>query len=150
MEYVEELLAIQTWVKSVAGLNSYRLKDAKPKVARPVILWEVPSRVKDRNLSRYTYVQKVRQYGRLFVNSLDEVLDVQEKLSADLESVGNVLPVYNAGVFAGYLKAVTLEFTEGVDLDVKFNVAYEVAHGNTRPQEAPPATKVINKIVATY
>lgn len=150
MEYLEELVAIQTWVKAATNINSYRLKEAKPKVARPVILWEVPSRRKDRNLSRYAYVQKVRQYGRLFVESLDDVLDAQEKLSADLEEAGNILPIYKAGVLVGYLKAVAIEFTDGESLDVKFNVSYEVTHGNTRPQEVPPATSVVNKVAAIF
>lgn len=140
--YLKELEAIQTWIKATAGLNSVRLKEASPKVARPVILWETPSRGKARNLSQYVYVQKVRQFGRLFVSSLEELLKVQEQLSGDLEEKNNVIPVKSGVDIIGYLKAVAIEFNDSERLDVPFNISYEVTYGKAKPAEAPPATKV--------
>lgn len=143
MDYLKELEAIQTWIKAVAGLNSYRLKEAKPKVARPVILWETPTRSKDRNLSAYQYVNKVRQFGRLFVSSMEEAIDVQEKLLKDLEEVKlGCIPIMDQGQRIAYLKAVVIEFDEADGLDIPFNIQYEVTYGRPRPAEAPNAGTV--------
>jgi len=154
MAYEKELEALQRWVKSVAGLNSVRLSDAQPKVARPVILWETPSRSKNRNLRRYQYVNRVTQYGRRYVNSLDQLLTYQEALLGDLEEKVGVLPVYAAdGTVAANLKAVELDFTDNQgqaisSLDVPFSIKYEVTYGRVRPAEPPPATTVTTKITA--
>jgi len=153
MAYEKELEALQRWVKAAAGLNSVRLSDAQPKVARPVILWETPSRSKDRNLSRYQYVNKVTQYGRLYVNSLDQLLTMQEDLLGDLEEKVGVLPVYATdGTVAASLKAVEIAFPSNqvASLDVPFNISYEVTYGRTRPIEPPPATTVVTKIDPQY
>jgi len=146
MDYLTELKTIQMWVKAVAGMNSVRLKEAKPKLARPVILWETPSREKKNNIGQYVYIQSVRQYGRLFANSLDDALDVQEKLTKDLEGKGGVLPIMQEGILLGYLKAAVIEFNTSESLDVPFNIAYEVTYGNTRPVEAPNATYVGTRV----
>ena len=150
MDYLKELTAIQTWVKAVTGLNSYRLREAKPKVARPVILWENPSRSRDRNISRYQYVNRVRQYGRLFVSSLDEALTIQEQLLKDLEEKVGVLAIEENGVKLGVLKAVEIEFTDSDSLDIPFNIVYEVTYGRTRPADPPNATTVTTKIINHY
>jgi len=150
MDYIKELEAIQTWIKTITGLNSYRLKEAKPKLARPVILWETPSRNRDRNISQYQYVNKVRQYGRLFVSSLEEAIDVQEKLIKDLEEKLGVLPVMDGDTQLTVLKAVELEFQDSNNLDIPFNITYEVTYGRTRPVEPPPATYVGTKIINHY
>lgn len=146
MDYLKELAAIQTWIKAAAGLNSYRLKEAKPKVARPVILWEIPSRSKDRNLSQYLYVNKVRQYGKLFVSSLEEADRIQEDLTKDLEDRYNIIPIMDGVNTIARLKAVQLEFNEANGLDIPFSVVYEVTYSRTRPQDPPPATKVGTKV----
>jgi hypothetical protein len=150
MDYLKELEAIQTWIKQTTGLNSYRLREAKPKLARPVILWETPSRSRDRNLSRYQYVTTVRQYGRLFVTSLDSALTVQEQLIKDLEEKVGVLPVMDGQTQLGLLKAVTIEFEDGENLDIPFSIRYEATYGRTRPAEAPNATYVGNRIINHY
>ncbi len=155
MAYEKELEALQRWVKSVAGLNSVRLSDAQPKVARPVILWETPSRSKDRNLSRYQYVNKVTQYGRLYVNSLDQLLVFQENLLGDLEERVGVLPIYADGTVIANLKAVELVFTDNQgqsisSLDVPFGIKYEVTYGRTRPIVPPPATTVTTRVDTNY
>lgn len=149
MDYLKELEAIQTWVKSVAGLNSYRLAEAKPKVARPIILWETPSRNRERNISRYQYVNKVRQYGRLFVSSLDEALRVQEALIKDLEEKVGIIPIMENGERIALLKAVEIEFTDSENLDIPFNISYEVTYGRTRPADAPNATTVTTKVISS-
>jgi len=145
MDYLEELEAIQTWIKAAANLNSYRLKEAKPKVSRPVILWENPSRQPPRNLSQYQYVVNVRQYGRLFVSSLDESLSAQETLTKDLANKYGVLPIKVDGVQVGLLKEAQIEFTNSESLDVPFSVSYEVTYGRTRPVVPPPATVVTTR-----
>lgn len=145
-DYLKELEAIQIWIKAVANLNSYRLSEAKPKVARPVILWETPSRSKDRNTSRYQYVNKVRQFGKLFVNNLNEANSLQELLLKDLEEKVGVLPIYDNGQPIANLKAVEIEFKEGDSLDIPFNIVYEVTYSRTKPEAPPPATLVGTKI----
>lgn len=151
MEYLKELEAIQIWIKATAGLNSVRLKEAKAKLARPVILWEAPGRAKDRSLSQYVYITKVRQYGRLFASSLEEALLVQEKLSIDIEELGSVLAIRDdTGVVIGHLKAVKLEWTESSNLDVPFSVQYEIAYGKNKPADAPQATFVTTKVNIPY
>lgn len=148
MEYLQELEALQIWLKAAAGLNSHRIKDAKPNLARPVVLFETPSRRKVRNLGQYKYVVPVRQYGKLFINSLDEAADAQEKLIKDLEERLNVLQVYKdkqpiAGVF---LKAVVIEFGQADGLDIPFTIEYEVTYGRVKPAEPPHATTVVNRV----
>ena len=148
-DYEKELESIQIWVKAVANLPSYKLSHAKPKVARPVILWEMPSRGKDRNISRYVYVNKVRQFGKLFVNSLEEASRLQEKLITDLEERVGVLPIYDDGAVIAHLKAVVIEFKETDGLDIPFNISYEATYSRKRPEEAPPATYVGTRITSS-
>lgn len=148
MEYLQEVEALQVWLKAAAGLNSYRLKDAKPSLARPVVLFETPGRQQVRNLSRYTYVVPVRQYGKLFVNSVDEAVSMQEKLIQDLEERVNVLQVYKdkLPVAGAYLKAVVLEFSRADGLDIPFTISYEATYTRGKPAEPPHATTVVNRI----
>lgn len=148
MDYSKELTAIQTWIKSVTGLNSYRLSEAKPKLSRPVILWEVPSRSRDRNISRYVYVNKVRLNGRLFVKSLNSANSIQEQLIKDIEEKVGLLPIMDNGVQVALLKAVTIEFSESDSLDIPFSITYEVTYSRTRPAEPPAATTVVTKITS--
>jgi hypothetical protein len=146
MAYLEELDALQRWIYGTAGLTSMRLAEAPPKVARPVILWEPPFRGRDRNLGRYTYINRVQQYGKLYVTSLDQLTDYQEKLLGDLEEKVGVLPVFDStGVKVADLKNVELEFNRSESLDVPFIIRYEIAYARTRPAAAPNATTVYNK-----
>ena len=141
-----ELDALGRWIKGAANLNSIRLTQAPPAVARPVVLWEAAARGKDRNLDRYTYVNRVQQYGKLYVSSLDQLNDLENLLLADLEERVGVLPVFAGGLAIGHLKAVEIEFSNSETLDVPFTVKYEVTYGRVMPDEAPPATYVGNKI----
>jgi len=154
MGYNEELNVISTWVKAVAQLPNMRLREAPAKVARPVILWENPSRGKDRDISRYTYVNKVIQFGKLFVSSVEQANDLQEKLLADLQEKGGVLPIYNTvdgqQVLVGRLKQVDIKFRESDNLNIPVELTYEVTYGRTRPAAVPAATTVTNKVTTNY
>ena len=58
MEYSKELTAIQMWLKSTAGLNSFK-RGTSVNLSRPVVLFDVPGRGRARHLTRYSYVQTV-------------------------------------------------------------------------------------------
>lgn len=150
MEYLQEIEALQVWLKAAAGLASHRLKDAKPNLARPVVLFETPSRRKVRNLDRYRYVVPVRQYGKLFVNNLEEAASKQEALIKDLEERVNVLQVYanKLPVPGIFLKAVVIEFGQAEGLDIPFTIEYEVTYSRTKPAEPPHATTVVNRVTS--
>lgn len=150
-KYKQELDAISRWIKAVAGLNNLRLSEAPAKIARPVILWENPGRGKDRDLGRYKYVNKVIQFGKLFVNSLEQAAEIQETLLSDLEEKLGVLPVYEKTaqgqeVIATKLKQVTVKFVESENLNIPIQVEYEVTYGRIKPAAAPQAVVVGNRI----
>jgi hypothetical protein len=149
MGFLQEIDALQRWVKGAAGLNSMRLTAAPPRVARPVILWETPRRGRDRNVTRYQFVNRVQQFGKLFADNLDQLLDYQARLQLDLEEKQGVLPVYDqegaAGVQIGTIKAAVIEFGESESLDVPFTLTYEATYTRTKPTPPPAATKVITK-----
>ena len=46
MEYSKELTAIQMWLKSTAGLNSFK-RGTNVNLSRPVVLFDVPERYSD-------------------------------------------------------------------------------------------------------
>lgn len=149
MDYLGENEALQIWIKAASGLNSYRLKDAKPQLARPVILFETPSRGKSTNLGRYKYTIPVKQYGKLFVNSVEQAHEVQENLIKDLEDRVGVLPLYGADklpIAGVHLKAVVIDFEKGEQLDIPFTISYEATYSRTKPAEAPHAVTVTNTI----
>ena len=148
MAYLQELDALQRWIKAAANLNSLRLKEAPPMIARPEILWETPVRGPRKNLDRYRYVQPVNQYGRLYVKDLEQLLEYQELLIADLEERVGRLPVYAGAVEAAKLKEVVLEFMEGETLDAAFKLRYEATYTRVKPDPAPKATKVGIKVVS--
>lgn len=141
-----ELDAIGRWIKGAANLNSIRLQLAPPAVARPVILWEPAARSTSRNLSRYLYVTKVQQYGKLYVVSLDQLNEYENLLLADLEERVGLVPVFAGAQTIGHLEAVEIEFSNSETLDVPFTVRYEVTYSRVTPEAAPPATYVGNKI----
>lgn len=144
--YKKELDAIQRWIYAVAGLTSMRLTQAPPKVARPIILWQASERSKDRNISRYQYVNRVVQYGKLYVNSLDELNDLEYQLLNDIEEKLGVLSVFDdQNTEIAKLKAVEVTFDQSNTLDVPIRIEYEATYGRTRPAQAPSATAVFNK-----
>lgn len=147
MAYLEELDALQRWIYGTAGLTSYRLTEAPPKLSRPVVLLEPPHRGKDRNLGRYSYVNRVQQYGKLHVTSLYKLTEYQEALLTDIEEKVGILPVYNSnGEQIARLKNVEIEFKNTTDLDVPFTITYEATYGRTRPVQPPAASYVGNKV----
>jgi len=152
MGYNEELNVISAWIYSVAGLKNIRLKEVPRKVARPVILWEAPSRGKDRNIGRYSYINKVIQFGKLFVTDVEQANDLQEKLLADLEEKVGVLPIYGPDkvTVIGRLKQVEIEFDQSEKLDIPVRITYEVAYSRTRPDPVPAATTVTNTVTTDY
>lgn len=149
-EFEYELLSIQRWIKGAVGLNSMRLEASPARVARPVILWEAPQRVRAWNTSRYKFVNQVRQFGRLFAHNLDQLLDYQGRLQLDLEDRENILDVYDgSGEKIGWLKNVTLFFETDTGLDVPFRVEYEVGYARRKPEAPPPPREVYTKMDVT-
>ncbi|EIW19915.1 MULTISPECIES: hypothetical protein [Pelosinus] len=146
-KYLAELNTVQRWVKATVSINSYRLTDAPPQLPRPVIVWEAPSRGKDRNLTRWAYVNRVTQYGKLYIANIDHLADVQEKLITDLEERAGILPIYDAaGIVIALLKRCEITFNNAENLNVPFNLVYEVTYTRTKPPEAPHATFVGNRL----
>ena len=89
MEYSKELTAIQMWLKSTAGLNSFK-RGTSVNLSRPVVLFDVPGRGRARHLTRFAYVQTVTWPCTLYVDTLDEAVRYQEAEDAeDANSVKN-------------------------------------------------------------
>lgn len=145
MSFDKELTAIQTWVKGVTGLNSWRLRSVPSNMARPLIVWDNAGRGITQNVSRYEYTVPVKQYGRLCVNSIDESSVIQGKLLADLGERCNRLYVVEEGVTIARLTNVQIEFT-GMDLEGEFTLSYEIAYDRAQGAEVPHATRVVNRI----
>lgn len=146
-KYIAELSALQRWVKTTTGLDSLRQKEAPPRLARPVILWESPHRGRDRNLNRWAYVNKVTQFGKLFVINVDQLAIIQDKLFSDLEERTGLLPVYGAaGIVVTLLKNCDLTFSNSDTLNIPFSITYEITYTRVKPPAVPNATFVGNKI----
>lgn len=157
MGYMQELDALQRWVWTTAQLPSFRLSAAPAKLARPVIVWEAPSRSPDRNLGRWQYVTKVTQYGILYADNLAQLIGYQDILGLDLadetadrKKYINQLPVFDqegpAGVVIGQLREVQLHFGNAQGLDIPLRIEYEAAYSRKRV-EAPAPTSVTTRIV---
>lgn len=128
MDYDKELTAIQTWLKSTAGLESFK-RGINLKLSRPVVLFDSPGRSRSKHLTRYSYVQTVSMFGTLYVDSLDECFIYQNALMQDLEDKCGVLDVFDGnGNLEGRLKNANLKFKEGDSLDVAFTLTYDVAY----------------------
>lgn len=147
MNYEKELDTIQTWLKSTAGLNSWRRNVAPPKLPRPVVVWDAPHRGRAKSLSRYKYVQTVSYYGKLYVNSLDETLRLQDTLVTDLEDRTGLLEVLDENKkHLAWLKEVEITFQDTEGLDVPFTLKYEVTYGRKKPIDPPSPIKVTTKV----
>ncbi len=150
MGYKEELDALGRWVYQTAGLRSHRLSEAPPKVARPVILWEGPTRRKSRELGNYSFLRQVTQYGTLYVTNLDQLADLLDKLEKDIAERNDLLPMYEndqaTAQRIGWLKNVELETNNAENLDMPITVRYTVQQNRLQPVEAPPAVKVETKL----
>jgi hypothetical protein len=151
LDYELELAAVQIWLKNTANLNSWRRAGALPKLPRPVIVWESPYRGRKTHLNRYAYAQNVKLYGKLFINSVDEVLRLQNQLIKDLENRCGTLTVCSVdGEPVGYIKAAELTFKEAEGLDIPFAFAYEASYSRTRPVPIPPPLYVHTKVRNDY
>lgn len=149
MGYIQELDAIQRFMKSAANLNSWRLQEAPVEVSRPVILWLPPNRQKDRHINRYLYVKRVSQYGTLYVNSLDQLGTLMDQLENSLEEKESLLPIFDGPNEVGILKAVSVEFQQAENLDVPIIVRYEASYARAKPPEIPGASSISTKIITT-
>jgi len=153
MAYKQELEALQRWVWATANLRSMRLQEAPPKIARPMILWESPDRGKDRDISRWRYVVKVTQYGRLFAKDLDQLLDLQDVLQGALEEQVEAggLPIYEKpgpGAVIGKLQKLDIKFSNTEGLDVPIQISYEVTYDRKRTvYPAPTFVGTRSKII---
>lgn len=149
MGYSQEIDALGRWVYQTAGLQSHRLSSAPPKVARPVILWEGPNRRKGQNLGRYKYIKRVSQYGTLYVDNLDQLADILDKLEQDLAARDEWLPIYETdqanAAQIGKLRNVDIEVNSSETVNINFSIRYEVIYSRPEPAEAPHATTVTNK-----
>jgi len=151
MDYELELQAVQTWLKTSSGLNSWRRAGALPTLARPVVIWESPYRGRKKHLNRYAYTQNVKFYGKLFINSVDEALRLQNHLIEDLENRCGILNVYNVdGDLVGYIKAAEISFKDTEGLDIPFTFAYEASYSRTKPAPIPPPRYVATKVHSNY
>lgn len=152
--YEQEVNSLQIWLKQTAGLNSMRLTAAPPILARPVVLFEQPARGKDRNISRWLYVNNVEQYGKLYVHDFDQAAALQYMLLSDLEERVGVLPIYGPNpedpngpaVEIAVMKAAQLRFNTSENLDVPFTLEYETTYSRQQPDAAPAATYVGTRI----
>lgn len=143
MEYSKELTAIQTWLKSTAGLNSFK-RGTNLNLSRPVVLFDVPGRSRAKHLTRYSYVQTVTWPCTLYVNTLDEAVRYQETLVSDLEDRCNVLEISENGKRIGWLKNVVAKFINGDSLDATFTLTYDVAYKRKGWDAKDPEVEVIH------
>jgi hypothetical protein len=155
--FLREMDAVQTFFKAAANLNSWRLNDQAVTLARPVVIIETISRGRDRYISRYIYVNRVKVYAKLCINSVDELIDLQDALQQGIEGAENVLKVYDDTVPAqgqekqpiGLLKQVEIKFPENgsdVGLDVNFTIEYEATYSRNKPAAPSPVNHVTAKI----
>lgn len=148
MDYEKELTAIQTFIKQAAGLNSWRRTAVPPKLARPVVIWESPYRGRARHLSRWTYQQTIKYYGKLFVNDVTESNRLQELLIQNLEDICGIIPITDTGTRVGWIKNAAFEFNDASEsLDIPFTLSYEVAYERKRPTEPPAPRYVGTKVM---
>lgn len=146
MGYKQELDALGRWVYQTAGLTSYRLDSSPPQLARPVILWESPNSVKGQNLGNYAYLKRRSQFGKLYVNSVDQLAEIMDKLEQRLADLHDYLIVYESdqadALPIGRMIRVQFEVGTSTTLDIPITVRYDVIQDRTRPIEPPPATTV--------
>lgn len=146
-DYQKELETITKWIYDTTGVKGLKLDNDRTRQGRPFILYEIPWRGRDRNITRYKYVNEVRQYAKLFVRSAMEALEIQEKLLKDIEDKDNILEIKDSqGNTIGLLKEVNINFPDSQGLEVNFNIQYEVTYSRPKPDEPPAADFVGNRI----
>ncbi|NIK67933.1 hypothetical protein [Paenibacillus sp. BK720] len=148
---LQEIDALQRWIYATAKLPSYRLGAAPPKLPRPVIIWEAPSRPASKNISRWKYRKNVTQFGKFYAADLGQLLNYQDTLEKDLEEKMGRLPVYEqegpGAKIVGQLQNVQI-IIDNTDqtLDVQIRVTYEATYSRNR-DTAPPPTEVFTTVV---
>lgn len=151
MGYRQELDALGRWVYNVAGLMNHALSAAPPQVTRPVILWEAPNRVKGQNMGSYHYTKRTTQFGKLYVNDLDELANLIDLLEKNLGDGFEWLPVYESeqedAAVIGKLRNVQIEPGTSQNLDTPFTVKYEAIYSRPIPEPAPHATAINNRFI---
>lgn len=149
MGHIQEIEALQLFLVRSAGVPSIRLEAAPPTVTRPVVLWENPQRGRTKNITRYKYVVRVQQYGKLFVHGYDEAARIQEDLLTALELNYGLIPVQEeskpGSPIIATLKNVTIEFSASENTDIPLNITYEATYQRRKPEVAPPARYVGNR-----
>lgn len=149
MGYKQEIDALGRWVFGVAGLRSHRLSAAPPQVARPVILWEAPSRAKGQNFGRYNFTKNTSQFGKLYVNNLDDLADLVDQLEKHLGDHDERLPIYESEAEdapqVGWLRRVEIDLSTSQSVDVPITIKYEVTYSRPLPAEVPAATSITSK-----
>lgn len=144
MEYAIELRTVQTWLKSTAGLNSFK-RGVELNLARPVVLFDVPGRSRARHLTRFSYVQTVTWPCTLYIDSLDEAMRYQDALVTDLEDRCNVLEITDENKQRiGWLKNVTVRFTGAESLDAAFTLSYDVAYKRSGWDAVDPPVEIVH------
>ncbi|MGG3803166.1 hypothetical protein [Metabacillus fastidiosus] len=151
MGYLQEIDALQRWVFQTAQLQSHRLSHSPPKVTRPVILWEGPSRNKGENIGNYHFTKRTSQFGKLYTNNLDELAILLDKLEKNIGDRGEWLPIFSdetaSAVQIGIMRKVQLETSTAATIDFPFSLRYEVIYKRKMPEPVPNATSVTNKII---
>lgn len=146
-DYQKELDTISKWIYDTTGVPGLEITNDRSKRARPFILYEIPWRGRDRNITRYKYINRVRQYAKLFVRNATEALEIQEKLLKGIEDLDGILPVLDdQGEEIGLLKEVNIEFTDSQGLEINFTVNYEVTYSRPKPDPVPAATFVGQRV----
>lgn len=153
--FENELEALQRWFAIAAGLASFQAGQAPPEPARPAAEFKPPGRMRDRNRDRYGYVTKVIQYGVLYVSTLAQGLNLQDRLFSSLEEAVGRIPVYGPvddgqggepeGVTA-WLFDGRLEFQTAAGLDIPFTLTYWAAYARERPAAPPPPAFVGTRV----
>ena len=153
--FANELEALQRWCTTAASLASFHAGQAPTELVRPVVEFKPPYRERDRNRDRYVYVNKVIQYGVLYVATLAQGMSLQDKLFSSLEEAMGRIPVYGLvddgrggqqeGIIA-WLFDARLEFQTAAGLDIPFTLTYYVSYTRTRPINPPPASFVGTRV----
>lgn len=150
MTYIQEVEALQRWIYHLTSVRSFQLSDAPPKVARPVILWEIPGRSSGRRYDNFTRLKTSAQYGKLYVKSLAQYGEIISLLEKDLHNKNNELPVYStsetSGTVIGSLIDVDFETGTAQNLDIPITIRYNAVHEQDRPDLPGPATAVFNRV----
>ena len=149
MNFDKELTALQTWLMATTGIPSWKLKETPTKLPRPVVIWEPAFRGAKKNATLYEYVIPVQQYGHLYVTSVEQAIDYQDKLIKSLADSYDRINVVENNEILQKLRNIELTFEGDGSLDIPFTLKYDISYFRTQPGPAPHATTVTNKIITS-